>query len=89
MRFVISVGRGHGSEGGSFALRFGSIRYWVGSTRFISLEVRLEGMVDNNLLLKSGYNIRVFLSSVFRTDYFLDGRRRSMGQPTLHCVTAR
>jgi hypothetical protein len=43
-----------------------------------SLEVRLEDLVNNNLLLESFYNIRVFLSLVFRTDHFLDGRRRSM-----------
>ena len=50
--------------------RCGSTRYQVGSTRSISSEVRLEGMVDKNLLLESTYNIRVFLSSVFRTDHF-------------------
>jgi len=55
--------------GGSFTLRFGSTRYWVGSTRSILLEVRLEGMVGKNLLLESTYNICVLLSSVFRTDY--------------------
>jgi hypothetical protein len=65
----LKAGRGQGCGGGSFTLRFGSTRYWVGSTRSISSEVRLEGMVDKNLLLESTNNIRVFLSSIFRTDH--------------------
>ena len=66
-RFVISVSRGHGSKAASFALRFGSTQYWVGSTRSISLEVRLEGMVDNNLLvLESGASVAP--NPLFRVD---------------------
>jgi hypothetical protein len=39
-----------------------------GSTRSITSEVRLEGMVGKNLLIKSTYNICVFLSTVFCAD---------------------
>jgi hypothetical protein len=42
-----------GLGGGSFTLRFGSTRYWVDLIRSILSEVRLEGMVDKNLLLES------------------------------------
>jgi len=65
---------------GRFRIGAPTVRAW---TVTIREEVRLEGMVDNNLLLESVNNIRVFLSSVFRTDHFLDGRRRSMGYPDL------
>ena len=41
------------SEGFFLAVRLGKILYWVGSTRSISLEVRLEGMVTSNLLIGS------------------------------------
>ena len=56
-------------------MRSGSTRYWVYLTRSISLDVHLEGLVDKNILLESIYNIRVFLSSVFRAQTTLDGRR--------------
>jgi len=46
-------GSSYGSGGGFLATRFGRTLYWVGRTRSISLEVRLEGMVDGNVLIKS------------------------------------
>ena len=46
-------GSSHGSRGGFLATRFGWTLYWVGWTRSISLEVRWEGIVDGNVLIKS------------------------------------
>ena len=45
----------------------------------MSLEVRLEGMVDNILLIKSIWAIRVVLILVFRTDHLILGRKRVKG----------
>ena len=41
-------------------------------------------MDDKNLLIKSIYNIRVFLSLVFRTDHLLCGRWRYKGYTDIY-----
>jgi hypothetical protein len=41
--------------------------------------VRLEGIVDSIVLIKSALAIRVLLILVFRTDYIVSRRRRVKG----------
>ena len=45
----------------------------------MSLEVRLEGIVNSIVLIKSTLTIRVLLILVFRTDHILGGRRQVKG----------
>ena len=50
------------------------------------LEVRLDGIVDSIVLIKSTLVIRVLLILVFRTDHMVSGRRRVKGYKALGVI---
>ena len=56
----LESGRGQGSGGRPLASRVGETGYLVSGTKSISLEVRLVGMVDDNILIESIGDARTF-----------------------------